>query len=649
MSSLYLTLVFLVSFTNNAFPFQIPNPSYHYQPTSSRICLSNAEKYDSQETTSDAPIAYDDHPDVICWTQTLQSSPNNSFVHPSLKLILRPPSQGGTGILATGFIPRNTTVLSLDVDEVPIIDAESFFGRYEKCCIQRDDEVLNLLLELWRSEKRDDDGITKSDMPVKIDAMIGILAHLTLTRYRDLSPHYNILGDDEVNESFILKESRRLGYFLDSMPLFPNVNYSGRCFDDHDKDRQQRRHPFPSHFIFWKENERSKLLKWTLAGRKSIMEQRVTRDCIREWHGTFLRVHPDLLLVDVINAIESSHATLLSRAFGIFPSKKVGEDDDDEEKSQHQLLVPLADKMNHVFDKQDVNLIFKSRYLNREEEQKCRASGERVTYDLLTVQDVDAGDELFTSYGRREDFVFANNYGFVNTAPERFACSGIPILPRTLDLDPRKKSDAKLLDLREIEQWVGIMDAVKAAVNWPVGKRRKEKDAAAAAVEHRYHFIAVSPLEGAIPRHRPVCQFETKLGSSTEALRYRKGTIKSILPAFRAAANALAQLRYNYQNGITNAPMKLKNMVLAAARKDLDTDWDAEALKLMHEGITERIKCLKDAGEESEAWLKKVGVHYIEEREIRADMARDIRASEIEVLESLDAIVLEWQEGAVGY
>lgn len=157
MSSLYLVIAFIV-FSCNAFQFQNHHTKFRsttIPKQSTSRCMSSND-YDSQESSSTSQLqTKTQHPDVICWTKTLQESPN-SFVHPSIELTLRPPSEGGTGLIATAAIERNTKVLSLDVDEVPVIDAESFFRRYDEYSGKddEDDEVLKMLAKIWRGWER---------------------------------------------------------------------------------------------------------------------------------------------------------------------------------------------------------------------------------------------------------------------------------------------------------------------------------------------------------------------------------------------------------------------------------------------------------------------------------------------------------------
>lgn len=562
-----------------------------------------------------------DHPDQICWKTTLANSPN-SYVSPSIELITRPPSEGaGTGITAVQDIPANTTIMSLAVDEVPIIDAYDLISGYSKTN-SNDDAVMNKLTKSWYgihsfdvNDKGDVKKSTDSNLS-RYDVLDGILAHLTLTRYRDLSPSHT------VKDGYILQESRRLGHFLDSMPLFPNIGYTGR--DPLEK------HPFPTAILFWKEKEFD-LLNGTIA-QVTIGDKRIASSYrIRDLYEVFLEEHVDLELIDVINAIESSSSTTNSRAFG--RNYDIGLK---EMKKDNHLLVPMVDKMNHAFDGGNVG--WESVLLNESEERAQRAKGESVTFDLVTRRDVSKGDEIFTSYGDKLDTSFLSGYGFFNTAPDRTASSGIPLLPKFLELDPTKPNGPKL-DFRNEKVWLPITDAIKKAVDAAMKKKAAEEKA---KFDLLAYPISISSTRTA-NRVRPMYVVTTRIVSEDGIHVSHKATIQKLLPSFRAAASALAQLRYNHQNGI-KAPIKLKEMAIAAALKDPNKNWDEEALSLIRAGIQERLTLLKEVGAQNEAWLEKVSVHNFETREARANLARQIRSSEIEVLEVLLAAASDWKQ-----
>ena len=80
------------------------------------------------------------HPHSKLWKTTLlrsdgKTNKNNvssSYVHQSIELVVRPPSKGGTGIMAVGGdIKANTVAMSLSLEEVGMIDATSILDSYD--------------------------------------------------------------------------------------------------------------------------------------------------------------------------------------------------------------------------------------------------------------------------------------------------------------------------------------------------------------------------------------------------------------------------------------------------------------------------------------------------------------------------------------
>jgi hypothetical protein len=108
------------------------------------------------------------------------------------------------------------------------------------------------------------------------------------------------------------------------------------------------------------------------------------------------------------------------------------------------------------------------------------------------------------------------------------------------------------------------------------------------------------------PRRQPCVVVGTKIQSSPSYDNdyYHRDAIKSILPAFRAAASAISQLRYHYRssgNANTSQIVASQKMAMAAG----DSDWDVPARKLIQEGISDRIQNLVDDGTNAKAWLAK--------------------------------------------
>jgi len=82
------------------------------------------------------------HPHSLVWQRTLENSPN-SFVNPSVDLAIRPPSGGGTGIVAKDDLAKDSVALSLSLQEVGMIDARSILDGFDAG--KDEDAVLSML------------------------------------------------------------------------------------------------------------------------------------------------------------------------------------------------------------------------------------------------------------------------------------------------------------------------------------------------------------------------------------------------------------------------------------------------------------------------------------------------------------------------
>jgi hypothetical protein len=146
-------------------------------------------------------------------------------------------------------------------------------------------------------------------------------------------------------------------------------------------------------------------------------------------------------------------------------------------------------------------------------------------------------------------------------------------------------------------------------------------------------------------RRQPVIVVGTKIDTSANSSTnqsYHRLAIKSILPAYRAAASAIAQLRYNHQNNISS-PIEASQMAKAAASIDTNTDWDRPALDLIQAGIEERIDTLLEKGRDAEMWLDRVkSQEVLDDRQSRARLSRDAREAELRVLEKLKEEITNW-------
>ena len=143
----------------------------------------------------------------------------------------------------------------------------------------------------------------------------------------------------------------------------------------------------------------------------------------------------------------------------------------------------------------------------------------------------------------------------------------------------------------------------------------------------------------AFPRRQPCVVIGTKIQSGTcksDNSLHHEEAIDVVMPAFKAAASAIAQLRRNHKEGNTK-PIEAAEMAKAAASLDTSTYWDTLGIELLEAGIKERIDTLVQEGRAADAWLAKSEAETgnSKEREMRAGMAQDVRLSELAVLRAL--------------
>eukprot|EP00804_Cyclotella_cryptica_P018825 CCRYP_018291-RA/>CCRYP_018291-RA protein AED:0.00 eAED:0.00 QI:119/1/1/1/0/0/2/691/645 len=588
-------------------------------PTAKSHSIASSSSLMSHQSSVEDPSQAQkecDHPHTRLWSSALNKSPN-SHVHPSIELVIRPPSEGGTGIVAINDIPVNTIVMSLRLEEVGMIDATSMIKSY-KLHAKQDDAVFNMLVEMWETGSRPINNTRdKTQEGQRLLVLSGIVAHLQIVRYKDLSSSVT----SEVKAGFALDESRRLGAFLDAMPLLLQ------------HVRKGDRHPFPTHFLFWTGEEVENLLQGTVAQALAYRDRAIVTLTVPEWSNAFLEEHSSSVSKsEILNAIYSSFACVTSRSFGV--PKRIDLDG--------KGLIPVVDMLNH--DSENANVQWKFR--TRTEERNNMIPEGKDDFVVRTIRDVLKGQELVASYGWRPSWDMASSYGFVpRMMKERWECSAIPLFPAVLDLDPyamssqqNKTLDKAKLDLLSEANYGPLVKAVTAAVDATLDKFSSPNR------RNRIQILSVfrppspetSPTNTVL-RRQPVVVVETKIhnGKDSDNQHHHKLAIKSILPAFRAAAAAISQLRHNHQKG-SSSPIKSSQMALAAASNDGGKDWDAPALALIRDGINDRITALLQGGQNAEMWLAEVSdINSSDHRQHRANLARATRDAELRVLEKL--------------
>lgn len=136
-------------------------------------------------------------------------------------------------------------------------------------------------------------------------------------------------------------------------------------------------------------------------------------------------------------------------------------------------------------------------------------------------------------------------------------------------------------------------------------------------------------------RRQPVIVVGTKIDTADDSHNkpYHGLAIQSVLPAFKAAASAIDQLRNNYQNNISS-PIQASEMAKAAASIDPKKDWTTDATALIQDGLNVRIETILDDDKNARSWLDKASGQN-EDRTSRAGLTQDIRRAELAVLRRL--------------
>jgi hypothetical protein len=229
---------------------------------------------------------------------------------------------------------------------------------------------------------------------------------------------------------------------------------------------------------------------------------------------------------------------------------------------------------------------------------------------------------------------------------ERWECAVIPLFPTVLEL-----ADAPSLDLLLESNYGPLVKEVMAAVDaakddketfkavdddWPKQLRRIE------VVSLFRPPPASTADEFPFTRRQPCVAVVTKIQSSPSAINdhYHRHAIEIIIPAFRAAAFALSQLKRKHSSGTGEATIL-----------DNESDVEMMATSLIKEGIRDRIQNLIEFGTIAEAWLARqttttdMDDQSREHLHCRAGVARNVREAELSVLRTLETAILEGKQG----
>ena len=276
---------------------------------------------------------------------------------------------------------------------------------------------------------------------------------------------------------------------------------------------------------------------------------------------------------------------------------------------------------------------------------------------MLTFSSVGGGK----CYGWRPSWDIASSYGFVPALKnERWDCAVIPLLPPVLDLEPDEMSsptrDATRVDLLLESNYGPLVQGVLAAVN-AASEIRARQDGGNEVVDDagerpdQLRRVEVLSLfrpapsnvdqDFAFPRRQPCVVIGTKIQAETcksDNSLHHKEAIEVVLPAFKAAASAIEQLRRSHKEG-NAGPIEASQMARAAASLDACTDWDTRGIELLEAGMKDRINTLVQEGRAADAWIATTESGNSKEREMRAGMAKDVRSTELAVIRAVQSSI----------
>lgn len=420
-------------------------------------------------------------------------------------------------------------------------------------------------------------------------------------------------------------------------------------------------HPFPTHYLYWTEDEVQTLLEGALGHTKAREIRAGTGLVVRELSAPFLAEHGALPQTDILDGLLSAFTAVMSRSFG----DAAGRDVD----GKGRMLVPLVDMLNH--DGEDPNVRWTWQVGEGDEDDIAAGRGDIVVETIRSVQN---GEELLKCYGWRPAWDIASSYGFVpRLAKARWECASVPLFPATLDLVPddlptpaEKAAGATTLDLTLEANYRPLVQAVIAATDAASEARARARrteegggDAGGGTGDdtrplplRRLEVVSLfrppPPGAGTFARLQPCAVVGTRIradGGDDDEDRHHRRAIAAALPAFRAAASAMRQLRDAHR---ASAPSPVSASQMAAAAAAEEGPWQAPALELLRDGMRERLRTLKEGGSAAEAWLAaqdgaagSEDLHSTEYRQLRAHVARDVREAEARVLRAL----LETAEG----
>lgn len=260
-----------------------------------------------------------------------------SFLHPSIEPIVRHPSDGGAGIVAVEPIPANTVVMSIPMENSINIQGTllSLLNEEERI----DNSEKRLSKELKKIAAASEGG--------QMAALVGIFAHLHLMRLKQSRREITKLLSSKTEPSLAERKDdeqliiKKLGPFLDTLPMLPQLPDG-----NFQQQKEPPQHPFPSHVLFWTDDEIEILLNGTIAQTMARSVRAGSGAIVATISSAFLKEYcrdkesPSYILPqDVLDSIIASHALILSRSFGGATGKNV--------EGFGRQVFPILDLLNH--------------------------------------------------------------------------------------------------------------------------------------------------------------------------------------------------------------------------------------------------------------------------------------------------------------
>ena len=491
----FFTLL-LLSHLSSSRPFSSVNLNQRQRPPPDTLLLLRAVQSsddDEREPPSSSSSTANTTPQerILEWAVSL---PEPTFVSSSIGVKVRPPEEGGAGLFATADVGFNETLAVLPFDLRNTSDTHSSDYNANFPGFKFDASTVVSLLNGGPVKERLrqllEEAVQSKNKRRMASVLAGAIAHLHLMKLR--RPQHESVENqkDDGNDPINL--------FLDVLPMLPNENPDAS-------------HPFPSHVLFFSDDQIEKLLGSTLALTKARFMRAQAGEVVGLLSASFLQEHCPTMSVDEITAAKdamiSAFACVASRTFeGL---NATGTDSAD----SGSLMIPFVDLLNHL--------------PGNERNVRHAVDDDQNAAILVSDREINAGEEITINYGERQAWDWATKYGFVpaNTADtsEEDSSSEItvalPIFPQSLrkddgsEVDMTTKGDDGLRALNAIRIAVESVDDQPASDEVMLAELFLPEDASSSSPFPAKHGCVIvrgsadgssSPSEGAKVKARPL-------------------------------------------------------------------------------------------------------------------------------------------------